>query len=78
MAEANKQTAWTQEEMVTIHLPKTREEKDDVFVSVNERSWLIQRGVSVQVPRCVYEVLLHKQEMEATIVAFEEAHAVTE
>lgn len=45
------------EELVTIKLPLTREDQSDVFVRVNTRTWLIKRGVAVQVPRCVAEVL---------------------
>ena len=46
-----------EEEMVTIRLPLTREEQRDVFVRVNARTWLIKRGETVRVPRCVLEVL---------------------
>ena len=52
-----------QEELVKIRLPKTREQQEDVFVSVNRRTWLIQRGVYVEVPACVAEVLQHAEEM---------------
>ena len=50
--------------MVTVNIPKTREHSADVFVSVNARSYLIQRGKDVKVPDFVAEVLRHKQEME--------------
>lgn len=58
------------EKTVKIRLPKTRDKQDDVFVSVNERTWLIQRGVEVEVPECVAEVLLHQQEMEEKAMDF--------
>ena len=46
------------EETVKIKLPKERDKKEDaVFVSVNERTWLIKKGVEVEVPKCVAEVL---------------------
>ena len=48
---------------VTIKLPLTRTEKDDVWVAVNGKSMLIKRGVEVEVPRCVAEVLEHKEKM---------------
>lgn len=62
MAEAKKQTeeAATNdqgEKLVSIRLPLTRENQKDVFVRVNTRTWLIKRGVTVQVPECVVEVL---------------------
>ncbi len=46
------------EELVTIRLFKDNERyRDDVFVSVNGRTFQIKRGVEVQVPRYVQEVL---------------------
>ena len=51
------------EKTVKIKIPITREEKDDVYVSVNDRTWLIQRGKEVEVPECVAEVLRHREEM---------------
>ena len=62
MAETKKQTeeAATNdqgEKLVSIRLPLTRENQKDVFVRVNNRTWLIKRGVTVQVPECVVEVL---------------------
>lgn len=45
------------EKLVSIRLPLTRENQKDVFVRVNNRTWLIKRGVTVQVPECVVEVL---------------------
>ena len=59
----------TKEKMVKIKLPRDKKEPD-VFVSVNERSWLIQRGVEVEVPECVAEVLRHREEMEAEAYDF--------
>lgn len=62
------------EKMVKIRIPKDRENKEPVWVRVNERKWLIQRGVEVEVPECVYEVLKHQEEMQEIIMAFEEAN----
>lgn len=61
------------EKKVKIRIPKTKENQDDVFVSVNNDTWLIKRGVEVEVPPCVAEVLMHQQEMEEEAMAFEEA-----
>ena len=61
------------EKMVTIRLPLTRTEKDDVPVGVNGRTWLIKRGVDVEVPECVAEVLRHKEEMLEKAIEFEAA-----
>lgn len=45
------------EELVPYKIPIDRTNNDDVFVAVNGRSFLIQRGVEVQIPRNVAEVL---------------------
>ena len=58
--------------MVKIRIPKTKEDKEDVFVSVNFRTYQIQRGVEVEVPEFVAEVLQHKEEMLEQILLFEE------
>ena len=62
------------EKMVKIRIPRTKPKQEDVAVWVNERSWLIKRGVEVEVPECVAEVLRHQEEMMETIMEFEEAH----
>ena len=59
------------EPTVKIKLPRMGKNDADVFVSVNERTWLIQRGVEVEVPECVAEVLRHKEEMEEEAYAFD-------
>lgn len=61
------------EKKVRIRLPKTRENQDDVFVSVNNDTWLIQRGVEVEVPPYVAEVLAQQQEMLEAAMAFAES-----
>ena len=71
MAEAKKKT-------VRIHLFKDNGRyKDDVFVGVNGVNYMIQRGVDVEVPKAVAEVLRHSEEMDgeamAKIVAAESA-----
>ena len=49
--------------MVTIRIPKTKTERDDVYCSVNGKPYLIQRGVDVKVPDYVAEVLEHSNRM---------------
>ena len=51
------------EKLVKIKIPRTSKDEGDVYVGVNERSWLIKRGVEVEVPECVAEVLKHSEEM---------------
>ena len=56
---------------VKIKLPLTRTEKDDVYVAVNGKSYLIKRGETVEVPDYVAEVLQHKEEMLAVAMEYE-------
>ena len=44
-----------------------------MFVGVNERTWLIRRGIEVEVPECVAEVLENREMMLETIMEFESA-----
>ena len=60
------------EKMVKIRIPRTKADQEDVFVSVNLRTWLIKRGVEVEVPECVAEVLRHQEEALEEIMLFEE------
>ena len=60
------------EKLVKVRIPKTKENQDDVYVSVNDRNWQIKRGIEVEVPECVAEVLLHQEEMEEIALAYEE------
>ena len=46
---------------------------DNVPVGVNGRKWLIKRGVDVEVPECVAEVLRNKEEMLEKAMEFEQA-----
>jgi len=62
------------EKKVKIKLPRDRRDQEDVFVGINERTWLIKRGVEVEVPECVAEVLQHREEMLEKIMAFEDAN----
>ena len=62
------------EKMVKIRLPRTNAKQGDVPVWVNEKSWLIKRGVEVEVPECVAEVLRHQEEVLESIMLFEAAN----
>ena len=64
----------TAEKSVKIRLPKERREQEDVFVGINGRTWLIRRGVEVEVPVCVAEVLENREIMLEKIMAFEDAN----
>lgn len=73
MAEIKK-TETPKEKMVKIRLHRLKKDEEDVFVSVNMQTWLIKRGVEVEVPECVAEVLRHKEEMLEEIMLFADQH----
>ena len=55
------------EKMVKILLPRGRKNEENfVIVSVNGRSWKIMKGVEVEVPECVAEVLENGRMMADT------------
>ena len=66
-------SAPVQEEKVKIKLPRLGKNDTDVFVSVNEKTWLIKRGEEVEVPVCVAEVLRHQEELEEEAYRFDTA-----
>ena len=57
--------------MVKVRIPRTKVDQEDVFVSVNLRTFMIKRGVEVKVPDFVAEVLRHQEEMLEEIMVFE-------
>lgn len=72
---ANPENDWLNE-LVTVRLFKDGEKyKEDVFVSVNSKTWLIQRGVSVRIPRYVALQLEANQRQELFAMAQENAFA---
>lgn len=68
MAEANATKA---PKMVKIKLPLTRTEKNDVYVAVNGKSYLIKRGEVVEIPASVAEVLENREKMLNEAMEFE-------
>jgi hypothetical protein len=58
--------------MVKIRIPRTKKDEEDVFVSVNMRTYAIKRGVEVEVPDFVAEVLRHREEMLEESFLFDE------
>ncbi len=77
MAEANKTaskaTETEKEKLVKIRIPRERDRQDDVFVCVNGRTWLIQRGVEVEVPECVAEVIRNAEDVAEKAYAFNDS-----
>ncbi len=62
---------------VVIRLPLSRGEREDVYVAVNGKSYLIRRGEPVEVPRSVAEVLERREQMLELSMRYEReaAHA---
>lgn len=65
--------AEAKQKMVKIRIPRTKADQEDVFVSVNNYTCIIKRGVEVEVPDYVAEVLRHQEEMLEKIMLFEDA-----
>ena len=66
-----KNTLFPGEPLVTIKIPITRTEKDDVWVAVNGKSIQIKRGVEVEVPKCIAEALEHSEKMLIEAMEYE-------
>ena len=62
------------QKMVKIRIPRTKKDEEDVFVSVNHYTCIIKRGVEVEVPDFVAEVLRHQEEMLEKIMDFDSAN----
>ncbi len=65
--------------MVTVHLFKgtTGKYASDVFVGLNGKGYQIQRGVDVEVPAGVAEILKHSEEQDALAASHMEQLANT-
>ena len=59
------------EPLITINIPITRSEKEDVWVAVNGKSIQIKRGVDVEVPLCIAKALEHSQNMLVEAMEYE-------
>lgn len=67
----------TTEKMVKIRLFKDDNEyRDDLIASVNGRTFTIKRGVDVEVPECIAEVIQHSDEQR--MAAMETMHELQE
>lgn len=58
--------------MVKIKIPRSKATEEDVFVSVNLETFIVKRGVEVEVPDYVAEVIRHQEEMLEDIMIFNE------
>lgn len=69
---ATAQNVYPGEKLVKIKLPLTKDEKEPVHVGINERDWIIQRGVYVEVPECVVEVLENSERALQEAILYQE------
>ena len=72
---ATTNTTTNPRKMVKIRIPRTKADQEDVFVSVNMETFIIKRGVEVEVPDYVAEVIRHQEEMIENIMLFNEGKA---
>lgn len=56
---------------VKIKLPISRNEKEDVYVGINGKTYLIKRGVEVEVPENVAKVLERREKMLEIAMEYE-------
>lgn len=70
-AKSKKSKLFPNEPLVTIKIPITRTEKDDVWVAVNGKSMQIKRGVEVEVPLCIAKALEHSEKMLIEAMEYE-------
>ena len=63
-------------DMVSIKIPRDRNNKEDVQVIVNGRRFVIMRGVDVDVPRPVFEALRDQEEAQIARDAFIDANEI--
>ncbi len=68
---SKKSKLFPNEPLVTIKIPITRTEKDDVWVAVNGKSMQIKRGVEVEVPLCIAKALEHSEKMLIEALEYE-------
>lgn len=63
--------------MVKIRLPIVpgQAKQEALFVGVNTRTWVIPRGVEMEVPECVVEVINHMEESMIEAAKYQEAMA---
>ena len=56
---------------VKIHIPLTRNDKEDYWVAVNGEKYLIKRGEYVEVPEYVADAVNRSEKMMAAAMNFE-------
>ena len=62
-----------EEILVNIRLPRDPSKPPRQFVSVGDRTWLVERGKNVKIPLCAYEVLRNAELAEDATVTYIES-----
>lgn len=74
MAEKKKAEAAPVSDYVTIQLPRVKGESESQFVALNGKTYLIKKGVPVNVPKGVAEIIANKEQMEMEALSFIDAN----
>jgi len=66
------------EEKVKIRLPiiPGAAKQEAQFVGCNTRTWVIPRGVEMEVPKCVVEILRNSERAQLEAMRYQEANAM--
>lgn len=67
MANAKKNPAF---DKVVINIPLVKNEPDSLFVYLNDKTYVIKKGEDVEVPRCVYDMIVDNQEQNKRSINF--------
>ena len=59
------------QETATVRIPRERRDQEDVVVWVNNDRYIIQRGVEVEVPIAIAEILEHAEQRRQAAYDFE-------
>lgn len=59
-----------EKDMVVVNIPLVKNEPDTLFVSVNDKTYSIKKGIDVRVPRFVYDLIVDNQEQDKRNIMF--------
>lgn len=72
MAETKTTNTKQTPKMVTIRLPRIKDRPTE-FVSINMRTWMVERGKEVEVPKCVAAQIRDQEKMLESMYEYEES-----
>ena len=65
-----------EEILVNVRIPRDSSKPARQFVSVGDRRWLIERGKTVKIPLCAWEVLRNSEIAEDAQISYLESDKV--